>query len=61
MNGSNIRLKRPSKSTRIASHVVIDQYFDLSGRLIKNRSIKPSALIVHRAHNQDSKTLLMIK
>lgn len=61
MRGSNIRLKKPSKSTRIASDIVYNQYFDLSGRLIKNQSIMPSALIVHRVHNKDNKTLLMIR
>lgn len=60
MSGSNIRFKQPLKSNRIVSHAAYNQYFDLSGRLIKNQSIPP-ALIVHRTHGKESKTLLMLR
>lgn len=59
MNGSPIRKKIPWKSDRIVSHTLANQYFDLSGRLIKKQVRTSSALIVHRNQNTTTPVLIM--
>lgn len=61
INGSNIRPRKLLRSTGSPSYAAYDQYFDLSGRLIKSQSVLPSALIVHRGNSKNSKTLVMTR